>query len=127
MMRAQVQVPGGQVPPGARLPAPPGIPLPSPASQPPAKKQRRSSSSVEEPPVSPPASRPTGLVPTPSSSSSSCLSLCATSAACSPEGRALLAMDTDQVMDFVRGVSGCEEYAELFLRENIDGAVLALL
>ena len=32
-----------------------------------------------------------------------------------------------QVMDFVRGVSGCEEYAELFSRENIDGAVLALL
>ena len=30
-------------------------------------------------------------------------------------------------MDFVRGVSGCEEYAELFSRENIDGAVLALL
>ena len=30
-------------------------------------------------------------------------------------------------MDFVRGVSGCEEYAELFCRENIDGAVLALL
>ena len=30
-------------------------------------------------------------------------------------------------MDFVRGVAGCEEYAELFSRENIDGAVLALL
>lgn len=119
MMRAQV-------PPGARLPAPPGIPLPSPAAQPPAKKQRRSSSSVDEPPVSPPASRPTGLVPPPATSSS-CLSLCASSAACSPEGRALLAMDTDQVMDFVRGVAGCEEYAELFSRENIDGAVLALL
>ena len=89
MMRAQV-------PPGARLSAPPGIPLPSPA-QPPAKKQRRSSSSVDEPPVSPPASRPTGLVPPSATSSSSCLSLCATSAACSAEGRALLAMDTDQV------------------------------
>ena len=124
MMRAQV-------PPGARLPAPPGIPLPSPAAQPPAKKQRRSSSSVDEPPVSPPASRPAGLVPPPSTSSSSCLSLCASSAACSAEGRALLAMDTDQVgdlillicldpdllviqvMEFVRGVTGCEEYAEL--------------
>ena len=30
-------------------------------------------------------------------------------------------------MDFVRGVAGCEEYAELFSKENIDGAVLALL
>jgi len=119
-----------QVPPGARLPVPPGIPMPSPSpvQPPPAKKQRRSSSSVEEPPVSPPASQAT--VPpmaTTSSTFSSCLSLCASTAACSPEGRALLAMDTDQVMDFVRGVAGCEEYAELFSKENIDGAVLALL
>ena len=92
-----------QVPPGARLPVPPGIPMPSPVQPPPAKKQRRSSSSVEEPPVSPPASQAT--VPpmaTTSSTFSSCLSLCASTAACSPEGRALLAMDTDQVdnLDF---------------------------
>ena len=111
MMRAQA-------PPGARLP-PPTIPLPA-HQPPPAKKARRSSSSIEEPPVSPPSSRPPPR-------DAACPSTCASTAACSEQGRAVLAWDTKQVAEFVRSLPPCAEYAELFVAESIDGAVLALL
>lgn len=97
-------------------------PQPLQPSEPPAKRARRGSSCVEEQPVSPPASR----VPA-AGLAAGCISLCSTSQACSEEGRALLAWDTEQVAEFVRSLPACREYAEVFLAENIDGGVLALL
>jgi len=95
-------------------------PLDLTAGESPAKKIKRDSSSTEEPPVSPPPSQP-------EPPRASCQSLCAISQSCSEEGRKVLSWSTEQVVEFVSSISQCQEYAQVFSCEKIDGGVLVLL
>jgi len=95
-------------------------PLDLTAGESPAKKIKRDSSSTEDPPVSPPPSHP-------EPSRTSCQSLCAISQPCSEEGRVVMSWTPEQVVEFVSSISQCQEYAQVFLTEKIDGGVLALL
>jgi len=90
------------------------------ASEHSAKKIKRVSLSTEDPPVSPPPSHP-------EPSQTSCRSLCAMSQSCTEEGRMLINWSTEEVAEFVSSIIECEEFAEVFLREKIDGGVLVLL
>jgi len=114
MMRGQIT----NHPPQVRSAANP--PLDLTAAEHPAKKMKRDSSSIEDPPVSPPPSHP-------EPSRNSCQSLCAMSQSCSEEGRLVINWSTEEVVGFVSSISQCQEYAEVFLREKIDGGVLVLL
>merc|ERR1712106_1208102 len=75
---------------------------------------------MEEPPVSPPPSHH-------EPSQTSCQSLCAISQSCSEEGPTVMTWSTEQVVEFVSSISQCQDYAEVFLSEKIDGGVLVLL
>jgi len=114
MMRGQMP---GQ-PSFTRQPTQP--PLDLTAGESPAKKIKRDSSSTEDPPVSPPPSHP-------DPPRTSCQSLCSISQSCSEEGRLVMSWTPEQVGDFVSSVSQCQEYAQVFLAEKIDGGVLVLL
>jgi len=95
-------------------------PLDLTAGESPAKKIKRDSSSMEEPPVSPPPSHH-------EPPQTSCQSLCAISQSCSEEGRTVMNWSTEQVVEFVSSISQCQEYAQVFMSEKIDGGVLVLL
>ena len=107
-----------------QLPAHPALRPPQPPldlTESPAKRQKRDSSSMEEAPVSPPPS----AVPT--STQSSCQSVCALSQSCSEEGKKILAWSVDQVVEFISSFDDLKPHAEAFIREKIDGSTLVLL
>jgi len=114
MMRGQIP----SHPPLARPTANP--PLDLTAAERPAKKIKRDSSSTEDPPVSPPPSHP-------EPPRTSCQSVCAVTQSCSEEGRKVINWSTEQVVEFVSSISQCQDYAEVFNSEKIDGSVLVLL
>ena len=70
-------------------------------------------------------SPPPSAVPT--STQSSCPSVCALSQSCSEEGKKILAWSVDQVVEFISSFEDLKPHAEAFIREKIDGGTLVLL